>query len=179
LNIAKVAKVQLSGFMNIADSCDYPIGIINIIKKGEKAIGFTADANQTAMLTFRSGGRVLYGIVGLGYNFKNQYTDLIAAEAGLGAHIIVSKWARFNIEASTTTFTNFSHDVFMTNTLRVLPALTFGKHLELFAGPTINSVNSDNYSGENISGRYIWSEKDWGMFNGVYISGYCGLNYRF
>src|SRR5262249_49498222 len=85
INIAKTAKVQLSGFINIADSCDYPIGIINIVKKGEKSIGVSYDINNTTMLTFRSGGRVLYGIIGLGYNFNNRYENLMTAEAGIGA----------------------------------------------------------------------------------------------
>jgi hypothetical protein len=35
--------VQLSGFINIADSCDYPIGLVNIIKNGDAAIGASID----------------------------------------------------------------------------------------------------------------------------------------
>jgi hypothetical protein len=179
LNIAKTAKVQLSGFINIADSCDYPIGIINIIKKGEKSLGLSYDINNTTMLTFRSGGRVLYGIVGLGYNSNIRYNNLFTLEAGVGAHITLSKLARFNIEGTTSTFTDFTNEIFMTSSLRILPALTFGKHLEIFAGPCINSVQSDDFSGEHISKSYLWSNKDWGMFNGLYVSAYGGINYRF
>lgn len=179
INVARVAKVQVSGFMNMADSCDYPIGIINIIRKGEKAIGFSADANGSVMTNFRSGGRVLYGIVGLGYNFKDRYTNLFGIEAGLGAHINLAKNVRINVEGSTASFTDFTDEVFLTSALRVLPTLSFGKHFELFAGPTINSIQSDSYIGESISNNYIWYDKSWGTFNGVYISAYGGLHYRF
>lgn len=179
INIAKTAKVQLSGFINIADSCDYPIGIINIIKKGEKSIGISLDANRTNMATFRSGGRVLYGMAGIGYNFRKPDNTLYALEAGLGAHFTVSKNVRFNIEASSTSFTDLTDEIFITSSVRFLPALTFGKHLEIFAGPAVNSVQSDDFSGESISGKYIWSDKSWGTFTGVYLSAYGGINYRF
>lgn len=179
INVARVAKVQVSAFMNLADSCDYPIGIINIIRKGEKALGFSADANGSMMANFRSGGRVLYGIVGLGYNVKDRYTNLFGLEAGLGAHINLAKNVRINIEGSTASFTDFTDEVFLTSTLRVLPTLSFGKHFELFAGPAINSIQSDSYIGESISNNYIWYDKSWGSFNGVYLTAYGGLHYRF
>lgn len=179
INIAKTAKVQVSGFMNIADSCDYPIGIINIIRKGEKSIGITLDGNRTNMATFRSGGRVLYGIIGVGYNFKNTTNTLYALETGLGAHFTVSKNVRFNIEATSASFTDLTDEIFITSSIRFLPALTFGKHLEIFAGPALNSVSSDDFSGEHISDRYISSNKSRGAFNGVYVSAYGGINFRF
>jgi hypothetical protein len=49
--------VQIAGFINIADSSDYSIGIINIIRQGEKGIGVSVDETKTAMVSFRSGGR--------------------------------------------------------------------------------------------------------------------------
>ncbi|MBS1771911.1 MAG: hypothetical protein JST82_03565 [Bacteroidetes bacterium] len=179
INVAKVAKVQMSGFMNIADSCDYPIGLINIIKKGEKAIGLSIDANKTVMASFRSGGRVLYGIVGLGYNYKDPNIDLYAFEAGLGAHFYISKNVRLNVEATSTSFTDITDDIFLTSTIRALPTVFIGKHIELFAGPAINSVQTEYATGETISGHYLWSDRSWGYFNGIYISGYAGLQYKF
>lgn len=81
INIArKVKGVQLAGFINIADSSDYPIGIINIIRNGEKSIGFSIDETRTALLTLRSGGRELYGILGLGYN--NRMNTIQSAPTG-------------------------------------------------------------------------------------------------
>ena len=60
----KVKGVQL-GVVNIAESSDYPIGVVNLIKDGEKGIVLTFDELQNLTATFRSGGRILYGIVGL------------------------------------------------------------------------------------------------------------------
>ena len=86
INIAKKVKsAQLAGFINIADSSDHPIGLINIIKGGDKAIRFNMDETETGLFSFRSSVKSLYGIIGLGYNFKN--TDAVYAfETGLGAH---------------------------------------------------------------------------------------------
>ena len=79
LNMAqKVKGLQLAGFLNIADSSDYPVGIINLVKNGEKSIGLSSDESLNTIVSFRSGGRVLYGIVGLGYNFKNEPISLCA-----------------------------------------------------------------------------------------------------
>lgn len=69
----KVKGVQIAGFINIADSCDYPIGLINITRNGEQALGVTVNEIGTTMATFRSGGRVLYGIIGIGGNGTGGY----------------------------------------------------------------------------------------------------------
>src|SRR5690606_22129835 len=65
----RVTGIQLSGIINMADSSDYPIGLINIIKNGERSIGISTDENLSSLISFRSGGRKLYGIIGLGSNF--------------------------------------------------------------------------------------------------------------
>jgi hypothetical protein len=81
INVAKKVKgVQASGFINVADSSDYPIGIINIIRNGEKGIGISIDENETGLLSFRSGGKILYGIIAAGYNFRNK-EEVYAFEA--------------------------------------------------------------------------------------------------
>lgn len=100
INIAKKVKgAQVSGFFNVADSSDYPIGIINLIKQGEKSIGVNMDENETSMLSFRSGGKVLYGIIAAGCNFNNT-EEVYAFEAGIGAHFINTPVFRFNAELS-------------------------------------------------------------------------------
>ncbi len=179
LNIADTVKgVQISGFINIADSCDYPIGVINIIKKGEKALGFSTDENLTTMVNFRSGGRVLYGIIGMGYSFKPAFNTLLVAETGMGAHIRIGQNVRLNLEATTTSYTDFTDVIMLRSSLRVLPALNFGK-VEIFAGPTINEIQSNDLSGSPISRNYLWSNNNWGSFNGIYIGAYGGIQYKF
>src|SRR5690606_22674579 len=97
INIArKVKGAQIAGFINIADSSDTPIGLLNIIKTGEKSIGVSVDDQLTTLVTFRSGGKILYGILGAGYNFENE-KEQYAFEAGLGAHFF--NGPRFRIHA--------------------------------------------------------------------------------
>src|SRR5690606_15286384 len=51
INIARrVEGVQLAGLVNIAEQSDYPIGLINIIRDGERTIGLTVDETGGSML---------------------------------------------------------------------------------------------------------------------------------
>lgn len=173
----KVKGVQLSGFMNIADSSDYPIGFVNIVKKGYKSLGITMYDGNTTMATFRSGGRVMYGVVGMGINHK-RFEPLYALEGGIGANINISKLFRVKLEGTSTSYTDFEDEIYLKSSLRILPAVSLGNRLELFAGPTINSVQSDDYDGKGISNNYIWSNYDWGTFNGLYIGFAAGMHFH-
>lgn len=147
INVAKKVKgAQIAGFINIADSSDCPIGIINIIKNGEKSIAATFDESQTSMLTFRSGGKHLYGIIGLGYNFKNT-DETYAFEVGLGAHFFPSKYFRVNMELAQTTLESFKDGEYFKSTLRLLPAVKVSKWLEIFGGPSFNFVTTNTAEG--------------------------------
>lgn len=149
INVAhKVKGAQIAGFINIADSCDYPIGLINLVKNGEKALGVTVDGSGTTLATFRSGGHIMYGIVGAGINLNNSRA-LYAAQAGLGAHLNISKALRINGEATITTLSRLMHGhggVSMETGIRILPSLYLSK-FELFAGPSVNySVSADDWN---------------------------------
>ncbi len=170
MNIAKKVKgVQLAGFINIADSSDYPIGLFNFIKNGEKSISVTVDETMTGMASFRSGGRILYGIVGVGYNFQDNDKPLYAAEAGLGAHIRVANHFRVNLEAVNLSLSDFKKGTYMKSALRILPAFRVGNRIELFAGPTINYVNYTKESGKGLVDRYLWSKLGEDDFKGLFL----------
>lgn len=90
MNIAKHVKgIQASGFINIADSSDVPIGIINIIKKGEMYGQISYDDFQNLILTFRSGGRWTYGLIGLGITRHPQFGDRShsVSQVGIGGQV--------------------------------------------------------------------------------------------
>ncbi|MBT1700785.1 hypothetical protein KK083_28095 [Fulvivirgaceae bacterium PWU4] len=179
INIAKKVKgVQLAGFINIADSSDYPIGIVNIIKNGEKWLGVTTDDNLTTLLTFRSGGRKLYGIIGVGYNFENT-KDVFAMQYGLGAHLVGTGNFRLNAEATAISLENFKRGEFNKFSLSILPAVQLGP-LEIFAGPSFNHVNTDTAEGRKLIGHYMWTDtnKD-NRLNGLYIGYTAGVQMRF
>lgn len=147
INVAKKVKgAQISGFMNIAETSDCPIGIINIIKNGEKSIAATIDESQTTMLTFRSGGKHLYGIIGAGYNFKNE-DEVYAFEAGFGAHFFQTKHFRLNLELTQTTLESFKYGEYFKSTLRMLPTVKVAPWLEIFGGPSFNFVTTNTVEG--------------------------------
>src|SRR3546814_212824 len=120
INIAKrVEGVQVAGLINIAEESDYPIGLINIIRDGELALGLTVDETGGSMLALRSGGSVLYGILGLGYHF-NYPEARYQLEGGLGAHLITARAFRMSAELTSTAMTNFEDGVYGKQSFRVL-----------------------------------------------------------
>jgi len=181
INVArKVSGVQAAGFINIADSSDYPLGIINIIRHGEKGIGISIDENETGMLSFRSGGKVLYGIIAAGYNFRNK-EEVYAFEAGLGAHFLNTSVFRMNAEIITQTLESFKPGEYFKSSVRLMPSLRPVRGLELFGGPTFNYVTTNTTEGRAITDKYIrtW-ENRWGNnFEGIYIGFNAGINLLF
>lgn len=177
LNIAKNVKgAQISGFINIADSCDFPIGFINISRKGEKYLGLTVDDYLTSMITFRSGGKYLYGIVGAGANFS--YDDpAYALEAGIGAHIPLAKHFRLNLEMSSTSLSDFWNTVQVNSSFRVLPAVKLGERFEIFAGPVYHYTYSNDKTYFNARSNYIWSKPQSGYYQSMHIGGVAGFHF--
>ena len=177
INVAKDVKgVQLSGFINIADSCDYPIGIINISKKGEKFLGATLDDNLTTLVTFRSGGKYLYGIAGVGANFRYA-TAVYASEAGIGAHIPLAKSFRINMEVVGTSLSDYWSTVQINSSFRVLGALKLGNRFEIFAGPAFHYSFSNDLMYTEKGTNFIWSRDNWGYYQRMYIGGIAGIHF--
>lgn len=164
----KVKGVQIAGFINIADSSDYPIGLVNIIKNGEPTIGGSIDETLTTMTTFRSGGRVLYGILGLGYNFKES-KSLYGLEAGMGVHLFASENFGLNLEGATLTLADFKKGEYFRSSLRLFPALKIGDRIGLFGGPTFNFITYSNDKGKDLVNHYIWNETRRDHFHGMYF----------
>lgn len=178
VNVAKNVKgVQLSGFVNIADSSDFPIGFVNISKKGEKALGVTINDELTTLVTFRSGGRYLYGIVGLGGSLLYTNYPTYGIELGIGGHIPVSKHFRFNAELATSTLADFESTVIFNSSFRIMPALKLGNTAEIFAGPTFSYEYTDEYDYSAPRKSYIWKSDFYGYQHRMYIGGIAGLHF--
>lgn len=169
LNVAKKVKgIQLAGFINIADSAGCQIGIINISKNGEKSLGVTIDENQTTLLTFRSGGKHLYGITSTGYNFNNKILKY-AWQAGLGAHLFNAGAFRLNTELTQTGLQDFKGANYLKSSAAVLPSIRLGNRVDIFGGPSFNYINTDNKEGQNMRTKYTSS---WGGNNGSDFQGF-------
>ncbi len=165
----KVKGVQIAGFLNIADSSDYPIGIVNLIHNGEKSIGLSIDETATTFASLRSGGRIMYGILGIGYNWKSDQS-LYALEAGVGAHLLTADNFRINAEIAQIWMTDFKKGEYLRSSLRLLPAYKINKRVEIYAGPSFNFVTFSNNKGADLVNHYIWSETTSGNhFHGLYF----------
>lgn len=172
----KVNGVQFSGLINIADSSDYSIGLLNFIKNGEKSLGISTDETFTTLLSFRSGGRVLYGIIGAGANLENK-DEIWAFEAGLGAHLMQKNSFRLTIEAASVVLEDFKSGYYTRQTLRLLPAFKLNRRIEITAGPSLNFVDTDTEEGRNLTKNYIWNRERTSHFYGIYAGGTVGIHF--
>lgn len=180
INIAKnVRGVQFAGLINIAENSDCPIGLINIIKNGEKGIAVTYDAIGTTVVSFRSGGKYTYGILGAGYNHKSSNNSLVT-EGGFGAHIPVASWFRINNELKFTSIGNNTEEPVFNAGYSLLPAFRIGKHIELFAGAGINYMDTKDINNhEMFPNHSLWKKSDSKRLQQLYIGYQFGLQYIF
>jgi hypothetical protein len=139
LNMAKKVKGIQIGLINIADSSDYTLGVLNLVKNGEKSIAISADNASTLHLEFRSGGRTLYGLVGYEYNNASSISGL---DLGFGVHTLRKKQFGLDMEYTSQNGTNFNDSKASINSLKFLPTYTFHHHFRLFIGPTLNLASS-------------------------------------
>ena len=175
----KVSGVQFAGLFNIAESSDYPIALLNIIKEGEYALGVTYNDLGSTMLTLRSGGRVTYGILGIGYNHKTN-DDGISIEGGFGVHLNITKWLRINNEIKGGSTNSFSSESTFYTNYALMPAFRINPHFEIFGGPSLNYLNSDDPSNKDIFPNYsFWKKYSDSGLQQFYIGYQFGIQYIF
>ncbi len=175
INIAKKVKgVQIAGFINIAEESKYPLGFVNIIKNGEKQIGLSIDEMGNALLGFRSGGSVMYGIIGTGFNLKEEHARYVL-EGGIGAHFPFSSLFRVNTEIVHTVMSDIRNDVYFKSGARALAAVKLFKCIEIYAGPSFNYINFDRRQADIRKDRYLWNHQGYSSFNGLFIGALAGI----
>ncbi|PPL01263.1 hypothetical protein [Parapedobacter indicus] len=159
VNIAgKVNGVQLSGLVNVADSSDYPIGLINLIKNGDKSFAIELNESGVAQLTFRSGGRILYGLLGVGYRLNDSSMRYVL-EAGIGVHIWQTNRFALDTELASRISPDFKTTPEQQASFRVFPQFRFNPHWGIFAGPSVNYLLQPNrtFQAGLMGGvRYRW-----------------------
>lgn len=180
VNIAKDVKgVQFAGIINIAENSDVPIGLINIIKNGEMGIAVTYDGIGNAVVSFRSGGKYTYGILGVGYNHKMKKDGLVA-EGGFGAHIPIAKWFRINNELKVLIIQGNANDQIFNAGYSLLPAFRIGRHFELFGGVSINYMETKNMRAGNLFPNHsLWKGNKAAKLQQVYIGYQVGVQFIF
>ena len=174
----EVKGVQFSGLLNIAETSDYPIGLLNLIKTGKKSLAISISESSFSHLTFRSGGRVLYGVLGTGYQIIGNQPPY-ALEAGFGIHLIDNRAYFFNMEFVSRIQTDFRDITDNTGSLKFLNGINFNRHLGLFAGPTVSFSALDGSSNTNYSGWEFYKKTNSAGVNRLYGGFTVGIQYAF
>ncbi len=175
-NVAKrVDGVQFAGLVNIAAHSDLPIGLVNIIGDGEMGIAAGYNEIGTASLTFRSGSRVSYGILGGGYNHK---VGAVSVTGGYGAHINILPWLRINNEITGESIDSFKRhggETFKAG-YALMPAFRLGR-AELFGGPSVNFMQTNDEDMHTLfpSGSFWKKERRSGRLQQGFIGWQVGL----
>lgn len=179
INIAKkVRGIQLAA-INIADSSDYPIGVFNWIKNGTRQLALGIDESGFASLNFKTGGRVLYAILGLGMYIDDKNLQY-GVDAGFGGHLL--RRNRFTLSGELLQRIQFSekwkHHEANRISLRIVPAVHLSRRLRLYAAPSITYSESVEF--EVDTKETVWNF--WGAKpskNTFHGGGAVGLTYVF
>lgn len=188
------SKFQV-GFANFSSSNNYPIGLINIIENGEITAGLNIDGIGNAIAQFRSGGKALYGILGIGYNLQPASKHSVI-KLGLGGNAYFTPHFRMNLEfafkpmsialmASSEKelkrrrenhdFKEMSHYSFA-----LLPSFKFLKTspIEFYIGPTFNFLTTNSLENENIfPSKHVWRDFNEQSLHQLYIGFEFGFRY--
>jgi len=168
INEAKIVSgLQIGIIVNHAEQNDYPIGLINIIKNGEKGVSLTFDEMRNLTVGFRSGGRVLYGIIGFGVSFIESSTRSVL-EGGFGARINFSHRFRINTELAYSGMSKWGpvtvtygdekppplppdYEALTINrtSIRILPTFKIF-NFNIFAGASVNYMQSSHIENQNL-----------------------------
>ncbi|MCH7408934.1 carboxypeptidase-like regulatory domain-containing protein [Belliella sp. DSM 111904] len=179
INRTKVAKgIQFSGVLNIADSSDYSIGIVNLIKNGKKRLSLSTDEFSHLQLTFRSGGRKTYGVVGMAY--APWFTETkFAPELGYGIHLIDKKIYTMDLEWVNKLVTDFAGNYDHISSFRWLHGILIHDHLSILVGPSMNFSIVDHAPNKRIPG-YLLAERHTQDTNyGLHLGMLIGVQYQF
>lgn len=179
-NVAKnVSGVQFAGLINIAQNSDYPLALLNIIKNGEYSVAATYNETGSMLLTFRSGGRITYGILGIGYNYKADDKQCVM-EGGFGAHIPISSWLRLNNEVKGGMIGDFSDASAFYTHYALLPAFRVVRNFEIFAGPSINYMQSDDLKNKELFPHHsLWKKETGARLQQLYLGYQVGIQVIF
>ena len=181
MNIAKKVKgVQFSTILNVAEESDFPIAFINIIKNGKMGVALSYDNMNNTMLSFRSGGKYSYGILGVGYNGKVKDGSKVVAEAGYGIHIPITNWLEINNEFKATSL-GFSNDKVCYNASYLLaPSFTFLNHFNVFGGANFNYLYSNYVNSDDLlPNNYLFEKDNSDNKQRMFIGYQIGLQYVF
>ena len=180
VNVAKrVRGVQFASILNVAEDSDFPIGLVNIVKNGDKGVALTRDMLGNTVVSFRSGGRYSYGILGVGCNLRGDMYRVVA-EAGYGIQIPVCRWLDVNNELKATALGFSGNNAPRNFGYLLAPSVTLWEHCNLFAGPSINFWMSDAAFAESLNlNKGLWRKENDKGVQCLYVGYQVGVQYVF
>jgi hypothetical protein len=183
------------GIFNESENNPYSLGLINNVKSGRMNLGFSVDEIGSFITQFRSGSRLLYGIIGLGYNFKSRNEHFVL-QGGVGAHINFSSKFRVDLELSAEKLSRsfgsnekdkkkyeeelkaFDFMELHKYSLGVFPSFLTENIIEFFGGPTINYLNTKALENERlIPSSHIWRDFSANSISQIYVGYTLGIRY--
>lgn len=177
----KVRGVQFAGFINFADSSDFPFALINIVNNGFMDLGLSYDELSTSLVTFRSGGKYGYGLLGLGYN--NRLPDLgLAAEYGYGIRFPMNSKLNLSFEIAGINLWSIEqnqNDEYNRLTFRVLPVWELSERIKIFAGPTFNITWTNHDDALKLISNPLTENVSDDFTRQMYFSLIGGIRYHF
>lgn len=180
MNIGKkVRGIQLASLINIADSSDYPIAIFNWIKNGQKQLALTVDESSYLGMSFKSGGRVLYSILGVG-TYLDHDVFKYAVDVGLGANLMEKN--KFVLSAELTQRMHMDEELRWKDasrtSLQVIPSLLLSSHIRVYIAPSINYSQAAEVSDQDA--KPVWNLWKSNTNNNTFHGGLAaGLVYQF
>ncbi|WP_114752638.1 peptidase associated/transthyretin-like domain-containing protein [Pleomorphovibrio marinus] len=166
---SQVNRFQI-GIINIAESSDHPIGLLNLVKNGRKSVSLAMDESAAMQLTLRTGGRKLYGILGLAYLLGNTHTQF---GYDLGFGIMMLDRGTFSLDAEwvNRVGTDFRTHSDITNSFRLLPAYRLSPGTKVFFGPSFNFAVLDFSPEKSVPGLVLADYRTdiniYGLFGGL------------
>lgn len=196
INIAReVNGVQAAGFINIADSCDYPLGLVNIVRKGKMTLNMWTNLQNDINVTFKSGGRKTYGIIGFGVNpFESELESNI--HLGIGYRMKMNQTLDLNLELVDAFYVNeserknYSDDEYNFGnsdeensiiSLNLIADFQPIKRFGITLGPSLNYMYTSNQKRANVIKDQLWEKNDVAdsEFQKIWIGFTGGVYYRF
>lgn len=180
LNIAsKVNGLQI-GLINIADSSDAPLGLVNLSKSGNIRITVNGNDLGTTTAALKSGGRRTYGIIGFGYN---TFVSNIrwSTTAGLGIHSYLSQKLLIDWELAVTNHYKRLdvHDrLNLLAGFRPLLAYNFTKRAGIYAGPSINYYITNAAQNDEVPSYTVWDNKSSKNNQYIWLGAVAGIQFK-
>jgi hypothetical protein len=159
LNIAKSVRGLQLGLLNIAQTSDAPVGLLNIITKGEYHLTAWTNETSVANLALKIGGEHVYSVLTAGFNPRGNGKPSFSYGLGLGFRVRFGHWYG-EVEASADSVRSLGGPLTAENALSTGLRVNVGYQLAgavaVFAGPQL-------YTLIGFEGTQVQSLAPWGF----------------